>query len=224
MSKSPHWNPSEYYPLYGYHRLLPVPTQQTNDHLNITINKQYVRIRPNDHYIVICDHPQCTTSWTQRKTFTSCFKHHHKKHHNYTVIKVKIIGYLTSSKKQRKFRQEYRLINVESLEYVKVNGSFKRSYFMNDKFVTNHIFKFLAFPGTTAPMKLLKKEYIPLFFIKHLIDWGYSLQNKQSLPIQNATNYALQQLRCEQFVNDEWNPFNFDPNEVTESQNSPNSD
>ena len=76
---SQQWVPT--LPRYGHHRLIPVNPANTNKELNIILNKQYKRIRPNDHYIVVCGHFQCKQSWTQQKTFTSYYKHHHQKNH-----------------------------------------------------------------------------------------------------------------------------------------------
>ena len=74
------WNPNDFFSKYGYHRLVPVPTKDTNSQLNINLNKKYSRIRPNNHHVVTCGHQNCNHKWSDRKTYTSYSKYHKKKH------------------------------------------------------------------------------------------------------------------------------------------------
>ena len=212
------WSPT--IPKYGYHRLIPVKTCETNKELNITINKTYKRIRPFDHYVVVCDHFQCNQKWSDRKTFTSYSKYHQNKHHKDQPIQVRIVSYLTSNKHTKSFTQEYRLVNKATLNYVHVQGTFQRSQQINDSFVSNHILSYLSFPNSTAPLMLTKKPYIPIMFVKHLIDWGYSLQSNtkinQIIPISSKPIYdkQLATLRFNQFIENEWDPFDFQPMQI----------
>ena len=90
-------------PKHEHHHLISVNPTKTNNQLNIALNKQYKRVRPNDHYILVCAHHRCKQSWTQRKTFTSYYKYHHQKQHKNQSAQVKTVTYLILNKKKRKY-------------------------------------------------------------------------------------------------------------------------
>ena len=111
------------------------------------------------------------------------------------------------------------MVNVANLEYIQVTGTFKRSHQIQNNYISNHILSFLSFSKTTAPLMITKKQYIPTMFVEHLIEWGYQIQQKtikfHSVPLTPIYNVKLAELRLQQFINNEWDPFNFVPAPVS---------
>lgn len=113
----------ENYPLYGYQQTFSVSQIKTNQHLNINLNQKHSRIRTGDKYIVICRSPSCSHAWQQRQTYYTFLKKHGKVKtiHPNSKYQIQIVSFLTIDKKNKKYLQEYRLVNKNISKEMDVN-------------------------------------------------------------------------------------------------------
>ena len=127
---------------YGIHELHPVSAIEMKSFwkgnkgiFNKQIKKQ--SFKPSFIYNVICQHDDCiqTKGWKHRVNFKN-FKcsHWKQKHSNCNNVKYKVVSYWSIQKNNNNviYKQEYRLVNTNNLEYIRTDID-------NDIVISNNI-------------------------------------------------------------------------------------
>ena len=169
------WTPHQCDPTninkYHYHTSFPIPTQATNEHLPITLNKQYSFKLPwKDSFVVICLHRNCRntkwSTWYGRRPFYNFNKNHHRPTHDHQPCQIQIVSRLTMTK--HCYIKEYRLVdyhkNVAPYPYATPTNYYVTQT-QRETNLMNHIFN--EFLGIT-----ICKRVLHAYYIREIIHWA----------------------------------------------------
>ena len=198
------------YPKYGYHQSFSIIPNNTNKYTDININQKYQRIKKLSKYGVICigihkNGIKCNQSFQDRQTYYGYTKKHanNTKIHDKTgkfAAKLKIVSFFTvSGKTNAVFNKEYKLVNPDSLQYIKGNGT----YFcpkMYHCYVSNNLFEFLDLwqqdKNKGNIRRVNKRPFIPIYIVKKMINWGFALKKLKDkhgqIPIENDSDEEVE--------------------------------